>query len=82
MKNWENTWEISQEYRKVIREDKTFFYVNSFYVVDRVTREKLFSKTRGYGYSTKRDAERGATRRWNDIQIVFEKELLGQHEEA
>lgn len=50
----------------------------SYYILDKVTGEKIFPSTRGYGYGTFQDACRGAAQLYNSIQKSIEKDLLGQ----
>ncbi len=58
--------------------DGTTFEKTSWHIVDKVTGEKQFTKTRTWGYSDRTAAMNGASHRFRVITKILEKELLGK----
>lgn len=74
---WEDLYEIRQESTEKTRHDKTKFTVNHYYVYDKGTGQKHFTKSRPYGYSDLISAKCGAAHRFRQVIKIMEKELLG-----
>lgn len=76
----EDLFDIIQEERVHTRTDGSTFTTRPYYIVYKVTGEKYFPKSRPYGYSGLRDAQRARTRLFNDHVRALEKCLLGTSE--
>jgi len=78
MNKWEDLFEIRQERETKKRKDGSEFEVNHWFVYNKLTGQKDFSKARPYGYSDLTSAKSGAAHRFRQIIKVMEKELLGK----
>lgn len=74
-RDWHNMFNIERE---LTQGQDEFKIKVTFYIVDKVTGEKIFPPTRPYGYGTFQDACRGAAQLYKSIQKSIEKDLLGQ----
>ena len=70
---WEDLYEIIEERTEAT--DKVPANVR-YFVIDKATREKHFTKSRPYGYSDRVSAKCGAAHRFRQVIKVFEKEFL------
>lgn len=79
MNKWEDLFEIS-------RVEEEFKSVNgevhpkvTYYIVNKATGDRVFTKMRKYGYSQESSAKSGAAHMFRQIIKVMEKELLGKN---
>ncbi len=73
-RNWHSMFDVLREDTDLPDGRRSIKY----YIVDKVTGEKIFPPTRSYGYGNMQDACRGAAQLYNSIQKSIEEDLLGQ----
>lgn len=75
MNKWSDVFEIIQERTEATPKESAKI---RYYVIDKFTREKHFTKSRPYGYTDIASAKSGAAHRFRQITKVMERELLGK----
>lgn len=76
MKKWQTLFKVVKELEVRERLDGTFFDKYVYYIYCKHTNQKVYSKTRHYGYSDYLDACRGAAHMYRVHEKALE-ELLG-----
>lgn len=73
---WTSMFEIAKEVTTFTLENGVVFSKMSYFVVCKATGEKIFHKTRNYGYSDIQSAKGSATRHYK-AYLTAEEKMLG-----
>lgn len=77
MNKWQDMFDIEHERNHEDTLHGSRISWSRYYLVDKLTKQRVFTDARPYGYSGLTEARIGAAHRFRHIQKTIEKELLG-----
>ncbi len=78
MNKWQDLFDLERVRETIERDKDDTFEKTTWYIIDKISKERVFNKSRPHGYSEEQSAKCGAAHMFRQIIKAMEKELLGK----